>query len=376
MARGLSTTNGSTFCPGRTGRAQRPQRDHVGDRRLAKEHGDLAEELAAAEPGALVAIDHDRRLAVEDDVEGGSPARPCRRTFSPSANAASSKRWTMAARRGPGKSANSAKPAIASISSSTLSHGAHRRRSSRCPCEGVRAVDASPDGGAAWRRRRRRTHDAHSGTASQSCWRAPGCSTVSTPTGWNGSRQSRSRSISRRTMSSRGRARSGRFLRRRRRRGPGRSRRRDHRDPGSGDFFGKLSVLDGKPRNASVVADGPTSCLALPTWDFETVLREEPSVAIAILRELAGRLRDLTEADRHSLRSGCPRDDRIRHVGAWDLHLPVQRHRRLDAHRADDRPGPLRRAAWPPSRDPSSRDRGARRDRTGHRGRFPVRRVP
>src|SRR5207342_1765865 len=51
--------------------AQRSQRDHVGDGRLAKENGDLAEEVAAAEPGALVAIDDDRGLAVEDDVEGG-----------------------------------------------------------------------------------------------------------------------------------------------------------------------------------------------------------------------------------------------------------------------------------------------------------------
>ena len=68
---------------------------------------------------------------------------------------------------------------------------------------------------------------------------------------------------------------------------------------GPGDFFGELSVLDGRPRNASVIADGPTTCLALPTWDFEAVLREEPSVTLAILRELAGRLRDLTEADRH-----------------------------------------------------------------------------
>jgi CRP/FNR family transcriptional regulator, cyclic AMP receptor protein len=68
---------------------------------------------------------------------------------------------------------------------------------------------------------------------------------------------------------------------------------------GPGDFFGELSVLDGRPRTASVIADGPTTCLALPTWEFEAVLRDEPSVAIAILRELAGRLRDLTEADRH-----------------------------------------------------------------------------
>ena len=70
-------------------------------------------------------------------------------------------------------------------------------------------------------------------------------------------------------------------------------------DLGPGDFFGELSVLDGKPRNAQVVSSEPTSCLALATWDFEAVVREQPSVALAILRELAGRLRDLTEAHRH-----------------------------------------------------------------------------
>jgi CRP-like cAMP-binding protein len=66
-----------------------------------------------------------------------------------------------------------------------------------------------------------------------------------------------------------------------------------------GDFFGELSVLDGKPRTAQVVADGPTTCLALASWDFEAVLADQPRVSLAILRELAGRLRDLTEADRH-----------------------------------------------------------------------------
>ena len=70
-------------------------------------------------------------------------------------------------------------------------------------------------------------------------------------------------------------------------------------DLGPGDFFGELSVLDGQPRTAQVVATGPTTCLALSTWDFEAVVREEPSVALAILRGLAGRLRVLTETERH-----------------------------------------------------------------------------
>jgi CRP/FNR family cyclic AMP-dependent transcriptional regulator len=68
---------------------------------------------------------------------------------------------------------------------------------------------------------------------------------------------------------------------------------------GPGDFFGELSVLDGRPRIAQVVSSGPTTCLALASWDFEAVVQEQPSVAMAILRELAGRLRELTEAQHH-----------------------------------------------------------------------------
>jgi CRP-like cAMP-binding protein len=68
---------------------------------------------------------------------------------------------------------------------------------------------------------------------------------------------------------------------------------------GPGDFFGELSVLDGKPRNAQVVTTAPTTCLALATWDFEAVLLAEPKVSLAILRGLAARLRDLTDTSRH-----------------------------------------------------------------------------
>lgn len=68
---------------------------------------------------------------------------------------------------------------------------------------------------------------------------------------------------------------------------------------GPGDFFGELSVLDGRPRNAQVVTNQPTVCLALASWDFEAVVHEQPAVALAILRGLAGRLRDLSDAHRH-----------------------------------------------------------------------------
>jgi CRP-like cAMP-binding protein len=68
---------------------------------------------------------------------------------------------------------------------------------------------------------------------------------------------------------------------------------------GPGDFFGELSILDGRPRVAQVIADEPTVCLALASWDFEAIVMDEPAVALAIMRGLAGRLRGLTEAHRH-----------------------------------------------------------------------------
>jgi CRP/FNR family cyclic AMP-dependent transcriptional regulator len=68
---------------------------------------------------------------------------------------------------------------------------------------------------------------------------------------------------------------------------------------GPGDFFGELSVLDGQPRVAQVLAEGETTCLALATWDLEAIVNEQPSVGLALLRGLAGRLRTLTEAGRH-----------------------------------------------------------------------------
>ncbi|HEV8546587.1 MAG TPA: cyclic nucleotide-binding domain-containing protein [Candidatus Limnocylindrales bacterium] len=66
-----------------------------------------------------------------------------------------------------------------------------------------------------------------------------------------------------------------------------------------GDFFGELSVLDGLPRIAQVVAIEPTRCLALASWDFEQALLDSPGLALAILRGLAMRLRSVTEQQHH-----------------------------------------------------------------------------
>lgn len=67
----------------------------------------------------------------------------------------------------------------------------------------------------------------------------------------------------------------------------------------AGDFFGELSVLDRMPRTASVTTEEETRCLALASWDFDAAVTESPSIALAILRGLALRLRERTEADRH-----------------------------------------------------------------------------
>lgn len=68
---------------------------------------------------------------------------------------------------------------------------------------------------------------------------------------------------------------------------------------GPGQFFGELSVLDGMPRTAQVIAAESTTCLALATWEFEAVVREQPTVALSVMRGLAMRLRALTEARHH-----------------------------------------------------------------------------
>lgn len=68
---------------------------------------------------------------------------------------------------------------------------------------------------------------------------------------------------------------------------------------GPGDFFGELSVLDQAPRMAHVIAEEPTVCLALASWDFTKVLEEHPKIALSLLREIARRLRAVGDIHHH-----------------------------------------------------------------------------
>jgi CRP/FNR family transcriptional regulator, cyclic AMP receptor protein len=60
---------------------------------------------------------------------------------------------------------------------------------------------------------------------------------------------------------------------------------------GPGDSFGEMSVLDGQPRSAAVVATSELVTLGLSSWNMRALLREEPEIAMSVITELVGRLR-------------------------------------------------------------------------------------
>jgi CRP/FNR family cyclic AMP-dependent transcriptional regulator len=64
---------------------------------------------------------------------------------------------------------------------------------------------------------------------------------------------------------------------------------------GSGQYFGEMSILDGQPRSADVVALEPSRCLALSSWSFKGIVSEHPNVALKLLQESLRRSRMNTQ---------------------------------------------------------------------------------
>jgi len=58
----------------------------------------------------------------------------------------------------------------------------------------------------------------------------------------------------------------------------------------AGDVVGEMSIITQAPRVATLVADGPVRTIRLRHREFESMLRERPSVAMGVMRVLAYRL--------------------------------------------------------------------------------------
>ncbi len=66
---------------------------------------------------------------------------------------------------------------------------------------------------------------------------------------------------------------------------------------GEGRYFGEYSMLLGEPRVTTAIVAEPETRLALISRDtFQTILRENPAVAVSVLKEMAGRLKVIARA--------------------------------------------------------------------------------
>ncbi|MEI8057950.1 MAG: cyclic nucleotide-binding domain-containing protein [Actinomycetes bacterium] len=64
------------------------------------------------------------------------------------------------------------------------------------------------------------------------------------------------------------------------------------RDLTAGEYFGELSVIDGLPRSADVLAgDSGLVTFALTKETFDKLMKDDPEIAVPMLRMLATRLR-------------------------------------------------------------------------------------
>lgn len=62
-----------------------------------------------------------------------------------------------------------------------------------------------------------------------------------------------------------------------------------------GDFFGEMSILDGGPRSATVVADTPVRLLVISRRHFSELLKDLPGLTQTLLATLSKRVREAEE---------------------------------------------------------------------------------
>lgn len=60
---------------------------------------------------------------------------------------------------------------------------------------------------------------------------------------------------------------------------------------GPGEYFGEISLIDGKPRSATVTTTSSAATLSLVAWEFAPLLDEEPELTKVLLMVMCARLR-------------------------------------------------------------------------------------
>lgn len=60
---------------------------------------------------------------------------------------------------------------------------------------------------------------------------------------------------------------------------------------GPGEFFGEMTLIDGAPRSASVMATSELTTIVLSQWEFKPLVKAHPEMAWKLLVYLTGRIR-------------------------------------------------------------------------------------